>query len=171
MFKDYYKILNIPQSSTLAEIKQAYRYLSLKWHPDRNSGKDTTEEMLAINEAYSILSDEVKRQRYDEEYIKFKQSPQCTSPVTTYNYTDFNGCKRQRENSYQWTYSYTVHDERVKKDIDEAKENARKLVEEFMRGLRENSRAAAKGAWEEMRGYVLVLVIFIIISLIIILIK
>ena len=56
MFKDYYAILEISFPSDEKEIKAAYRQQSLKWHPDRNIGRNTEEEMKAINEAYAILS-------------------------------------------------------------------------------------------------------------------
>ena len=72
MFKDYYAILSISQSATLAEIKSAYRTQAMKWHPDKNHGMDTTEKMKEINEAKLILTDDEARVRYDREYLKFK---------------------------------------------------------------------------------------------------
>ena len=61
MFKDYYQILGIPLTSSRQDIKNAYRQLSLKWHPDKNPGIDVTEIMQDINEAYKILYDEENR--------------------------------------------------------------------------------------------------------------
>lgn len=68
--KDYYKILDIPKTANDDEIKKAYRKLALKWHPDKNQGseeeKKTAEAKFKdINEAYSVLSDQKKRQMYD----------------------------------------------------------------------------------------------------------
>lgn len=60
MFVDYYQILEISYPSNADEIKRAYRKLSLKWHPDRNVGIDTSEIMIGINEAYYILKDNEK---------------------------------------------------------------------------------------------------------------
>lgn len=54
-FKDYYKILEICFPSNDDEIKTAYRRMSLKWHPDKNPGIDTSNLMIDINEAYYIL--------------------------------------------------------------------------------------------------------------------
>jgi curved DNA-binding protein CbpA len=71
MFKDYYQILGIPLTSSRQDIKNAYRQLSLKWHPDKNPGIDVTEIMQDINEAYKILYDEESRARYDIEYQIF----------------------------------------------------------------------------------------------------
>ncbi|MDV3560787.1 hypothetical protein CMU69_14745 [Elizabethkingia anophelis] len=69
--KDYYKILEISATASLDEIQSAYRNASRKWHPDRNSGMDTTSQMQEINEAYRILKDEESRKRYDDEYNRF----------------------------------------------------------------------------------------------------
>ncbi|KDN46107.1 TPR-like protein [Tilletiaria anomala UBC 951] len=60
--KDYYKILGVEKSATDAEIKKAYRKESLKHHPDK--GGDS-EKFKLCSEAYSILSDDTKRRRYD----------------------------------------------------------------------------------------------------------
>merc|ERR1712142_930856 len=58
---------DIPKSSTAAEIKKKYRRLALKYHPDKNPDNLEAEEMFKkINQANSILSDEKKRQLYDE---------------------------------------------------------------------------------------------------------
>lgn len=81
MFKDYYQILSIAQNATSEEIKKAYKTASMKYHPDRNPGKDTTSMMQDINEAYAILKDDEKRTRYDQEYRNFKQE---TTEVTSY---------------------------------------------------------------------------------------
>lgn len=62
---DLYKILDVPRNANEIEIKKAYRALSLKYHPDRNSDADAAELYKSINQAYEILSDEQKRQQYD----------------------------------------------------------------------------------------------------------
>jgi len=62
-----YELLDIPKSSSAAEIKKKYRRLALKYHPDKNPDNVEAEEMFKkINHANSILSDEKKRQLYDE---------------------------------------------------------------------------------------------------------
>ncbi len=66
MKRDYYEILGVDQNADEASIKQAYRRLAIKYHPDRNPGdRKAAERMKEINEAYAILSDPRKRQRYD----------------------------------------------------------------------------------------------------------
>lgn len=64
--RDYYEVLGVSKSATLEEIKKAYRQLALKYHPDRNpDDKDAEEKFKEAAEAYSVLSDENKRARYD----------------------------------------------------------------------------------------------------------
>ena len=63
--QDYYVILEISQNASQEEIKNAYRKLALKYHPDRNKSPDAEEKFKEASEAYAILSDPVKRQQYD----------------------------------------------------------------------------------------------------------
>lgn len=65
MSEDPYKILGVERNATQDDIKKAYRALSLKWHPDRNSGSDATKVYQSINAAYEILGDEGRRKEYD----------------------------------------------------------------------------------------------------------
>jgi DnaJ-class molecular chaperone len=65
--KDYYKILGVSRSASEREIKQAYRRLARKYHPDVNPGDKSAEEKFKqINAAYEVLSDKEKRQKYDQ---------------------------------------------------------------------------------------------------------
>lgn len=64
--RDYYEILEITNGATDKEIKDSYRRLAFQYHPDRNSSDPgSLERMKEINEAYAVLSDPAKRQRYD----------------------------------------------------------------------------------------------------------
>ncbi|RLF27477.1 MAG: molecular chaperone DnaJ [Thermoplasmata archaeon] len=63
--RDYYEILGVPRNATKEEIKRAYRRLALKYHPDKNPGKDAEEKFKEISEAYAVLYDDEKRAMYD----------------------------------------------------------------------------------------------------------
>ena len=64
---DLYGILELGSEATPDEIKANYRRLAMKWHPDRNGGSPKAEETFKrISEAYSVLSDPMSRQSYDE---------------------------------------------------------------------------------------------------------
>ncbi len=63
--RDYYEILGVDRSATRDQIKQAYRKLALKYHPDRNKESGSEEAFKEIAEAYAVLSDDTKRHEYD----------------------------------------------------------------------------------------------------------
>jgi curved DNA-binding protein len=66
-FRNYYDILGIPKTASVDEIKQAYRKLARKYHPDLNPGVKSAEEKFKdIGEAYEVLSDAGKRSKYDQ---------------------------------------------------------------------------------------------------------
>lgn len=96
-YKDYYKLLGVDKKAAPEEIKKAYRKLAVKYHPDKNQGDRTAEaKFKEIAEAYEVLSDAGKRQKYDQLGSNWKQ----------YENTGFDQSRssRQREN-----YSYDVH--------------------------------------------------------------
>jgi molecular chaperone DnaJ len=65
--KDFYQVLGVDRSASKADIKTAYRKLALKYHPDRNpDDKKAEENFKEAAEAYEILSDDNKRQQYDQ---------------------------------------------------------------------------------------------------------
>jgi curved DNA-binding protein len=73
--KDYYQVLGAERSASGAAIKEAYRKLAFEYHPDRNGGDAVAlERMKEINEAYAVLSDPAKRQRYDSLRREFGSS-------------------------------------------------------------------------------------------------
>ncbi len=65
MPKDFYKVLGVNRTATQEEIKDAYRRLALKYHPDVNKSSDAEAQFKEINEAYAVLSDPKKRRAYD----------------------------------------------------------------------------------------------------------
>ena len=63
--EDYYKVLGVNSTANEAEIKKAYRGLSMKYHPDRNRSTEDVEIYKRINQAYEILGDVEQRKMYD----------------------------------------------------------------------------------------------------------
>ena len=65
--RDYYEVLGVSKTATDAEIKAAYKKMAIKYHPDRNPGnKEAEEKFKEAAEAYDVLHDPEKRQRYDQ---------------------------------------------------------------------------------------------------------
>lgn len=65
--RDYYEVLGLRKGASEEEIKKAFRKMAMKYHPDKNPGDKKAEEAFKeVNEAYSILSDPEKKQRYDQ---------------------------------------------------------------------------------------------------------
>ena len=64
--RDYYEVLGVDKSADEKEIKKAYRKLAMKYHPDVSEEEDASEKFKEISEAYAVLSDSDKRQKYDQ---------------------------------------------------------------------------------------------------------
>src|SRR5258708_20453065 len=65
--QDYYELLGVSRKAPQKEIRQAYRKLARKYHPDLNPGDKSAEEKFKqVQEAYDVLSDAKKRQMYDQ---------------------------------------------------------------------------------------------------------
>ncbi len=101
--KDYYEILGIKKTATEREIKAAYRKLALKWHPDKHpqNKKEAEEKFKEINEAYQVLSDKQKRQKYDQ----FGHA--AFNPAAGMGQNPFAGGFQQ--GPFTWTYTTGAH--------------------------------------------------------------
>ena len=80
-FKDYYEVLGVKRDATDGQIRQAYRKLARKHHPDVNPGDRVAEDKFKeINEANEVLSDPQKRKRYDQLGPNWKNGAEFTPP-------------------------------------------------------------------------------------------
>lgn len=80
-FRDYYEVLGLTRTASEDDIKKAYRKLARKYHPDVNPGDATAEEKFKeVREAYDVLSDSEKRQRYDQLGANWKAGADFTPP-------------------------------------------------------------------------------------------
>jgi hypothetical protein len=71
---NYYKVLGVKQNAGSAEIKLSFRKLAVIYHPDKNPGDSSSQEnFLKIKEAYDVLIDPIKRQKYDSS-LRYRQS-------------------------------------------------------------------------------------------------
>lgn len=94
--RDYYEILGVQNDAGKEQIKKAYRNLALKYHPDRNSGKGAEENFKEISEAYAVLSDDSKREQYDQfGHAGFDQRFSQEDIFRNADFSDFSDLFRQ----------------------------------------------------------------------------
>jgi molecular chaperone DnaJ len=83
--KDYYKILELPTTATLQEIKRSFRRLAQQYHPDKNDGSHmAAAHFREIQEAYNVLSNPKKREAYHYQrwYVRSTGKPFASAPLT-----------------------------------------------------------------------------------------
>ena len=89
-YRDYYQTLGVKKDANQDEIKKAYRKLARKYHPDVNPDDPNAEEKFKdINEAYQVLSDEEKRQKYDRFGSQWKQYQQTGGRAEDFDWSQW----------------------------------------------------------------------------------
>lgn len=171
MFKDYYIILEIDISATDNEIKSAFKKQALKWHPDRNLGKDTTSKMQEINEAKLILLDVEARERYNKEYYRFKDYQNQKEKEKRKREKQTEQQKNKEQKQYQEKESrakdYEVEDEILNKWMNNAKKQAVDLAKETIEDIKGMTKEGIKAASEKVGSRIPSLLILAVVFLII----
>jgi curved DNA-binding protein len=73
-YTDYYEVLGVPRDADHESIRRAYRKLAREYHPDLNSESDSEERFKVLGEAYEVLSDPDKRERYDRLGARWRET-------------------------------------------------------------------------------------------------
>lgn len=108
MPKNYYEILDVPNTCTDEDLKKAYRKLALQWHPDKCTDPKAQEKFQEISQAYSVLSDKEQRARYDRGgYSDVPSSGLDAEDVFSHFFNGFDGFNGFNVNfeSDNWTRS------------------------------------------------------------------
>ncbi|WP_282631173.1 J domain-containing protein [Empedobacter sedimenti] len=165
MFKDYYKILEININATDDEIKQAFKSLAKKWHPDKNPESDTTQVMQDLNEAKLILLDKEARSKYNIEYYNFYEFVNNKQENT---YSSDTNREKHTQSSYE-TYQreYQIKDDILKKWMNNAEEQAKEIVKQTIRDVKGVTVAASKGCYTGIINAIVFVIIMFILGLII----
>jgi len=95
--RDYYEILGVNKTDSAAELKKAYRKKALEFHPDRNKASDAEKKFKEVNQAYEVLSNQQKRQAYDQ-FGHAAFDPRS-------GFGDFGGTRTHRQGPSTYTYS------------------------------------------------------------------
>ena len=107
-YKDYYKILGVARGASADEIKKAFRKLARKYHPDVNPGdKKAESKFKEINEAYEVLSDAEKRNKYDTLGPNWQEQfgPSMSNTRRSYASSSSNGRTQQQFEFDQGNFS------------------------------------------------------------------
>lgn len=108
--KDYYKVLGIDRNASEAEIKNAYRRLAKKYHPDVSQETDATQKFQELQEAYSILKDPQKKSAYDNPQQRVHQHYHQHGghdPFSSFQ-DIFDILRRRHGTSYREVKTYTI---------------------------------------------------------------
>jgi curved DNA-binding protein CbpA len=171
MFIDYYEILEIAETATSEEIKAAFRKQAIKWHPDRNPGKDTTIQMQRINEAYLILKDPEARQKFDLEYQRFKgykkeQKQEKEQQYQTNSESTNTASSTQKENKTEYE-SYTFNDDTLKNWMNNARmqsvDLAKQTIKDFKGMVSVGFKEGVKASGNALIGQIVISIIVLII--------
>ncbi|HQW07113.1 MAG: J domain-containing protein [Flavobacteriales bacterium] len=97
---DHYKVLGVERSASLRQIKQAYRALVKRCHPDRNPAPQAASLFHAVHRAYEELSDPVRRRNYDERLRHYRPLTTCAAPPVRPHSTNYRTARDRPVNRF-----------------------------------------------------------------------
>jgi len=147
MFVDYYSLLGVNPDANASEIQRAFKEQALKWHPDRNIGKDTTERMQQLNEARLILLDTDARERYNKQYEKFRSYQKQER-----SHTEFE-TKANRKTKDHSEKEFEVDDEILNKWMNNARRQSVDLAKQTIKDLKGMIAVGSKEAVKAGTSY------------------
>lgn len=133
--KNYYTILEIPESASAEMVKNAYRSLAKRWHPDLNPNDQTAEMMfMDIKEAYNILSNAIKRNYYDYQLRKAildkKVEPTSNTKVGSFRKKEQDNTKKASSQAKQEKQEKIVYNSNSYKNrLDDLMKKHNELLE------------------------------------------
>ncbi len=101
-FRDYYEVLGVDRTAKQEEIQRAYRKLARKFHPDVNKAPDAEDKFKEINEAYEVLKDPEKRQKYDQLGAHWKDGQDFRPPPGWETHFDFGRGAGPGQTEFHW---------------------------------------------------------------------
>lgn len=128
--KNYYTILEIPESASAEMIKNAYRSLAKRWHPDVNPGDQVAEKMfMEVKEAYTTLSNAIKRNYYDYQLRKAILDKKV-EPTTT---TKVGSFRKKEQDSTKKTTSTQEKKEKEKDKVFHSSETYKTRLDDLLK--------------------------------------
>jgi curved DNA-binding protein len=102
-YKDYYEILGVSRDASRDEIQRVYRKLARKYHPDLNKKAGSEDKFKEINEAYEVLKDPEKRNKYDQIGSGWQQGDNFRPPPGWEHNFDFGSGPQGRQENFFWS--------------------------------------------------------------------
>ena len=179
LMKDYYEILEVNKKASKEVIDKAYKVLAKKYHPDLQQEDKKSlahKKMQEVNEAYEVLSDEIKRREYDENF-ELEEKRKLEELIQKQN-SDRNIESNQYEDDNNNDYDYNDNGyfnpfskEDIKKKERREKQQRKKIIEEEERRYRNYLRSMGyrvkeRWTWKRFFNLLKVIAIFCIIILI-----
>jgi len=119
----YYRILKIRRGATQIEIRNAYRKLAKKLHPDVNNSPTAKEDFIELNEAYEFLTDpEVRRK------VRYKATPKARKTTRTTQHHQWNKEKREKAREKAKAYAKQRREDYLKRKALELRKNAPRFI-------------------------------------------